>query len=222
MPEVRVIDENGDQKGVMTTQDALRYARGKELDLIEVSPNAKPPVCKVGDFGKYNYEKQKKEKEQKKSKSSTQVKEIRFHPNTDTHDMDFKCRHLKEFLIEGHKVKATIIFIGRMMVHQDIGRRLMDEILEKLSEVGKIEQAPKMEGRYMTAMLIPDKKKIDDYNKAQGKNKPATKPADKPAKDKSEKLRTDEKLENNSTQEKPAEVSAETPAAETPVNDTKE
>jgi translation initiation factor IF-3 len=161
----------------MPTQEALKRARAKDLDLIEVSPNAKPPVCKIGDFGKYNYEKQKKEKEQKKSKSSTMVKEIRFHPNTDTHDMEFKCRHLREFLMEGHKVKATIIFIGRMMVHQDIGRRLMDEILEKLSEVGKVEQTPKMEGRYMTAMLIPDKKKIDDIKRAQqkgesGKQKP--------------------------------------------------
>jgi len=168
---VRVIDENGNQIGVLQTQEALKKARAKELDLIEVSPNAKPPVCKIGDFGKYNYEKQKKEKEQKKSKSSSQVKEIRFHPNTDTHDMDFKCRHLKEFLIQGHKVKATIIFIGRMMVHQDIGRKLMDEILEKLSEVGKIEQPPKMEGRFMTAMLIPDKKKIDDYKRSIEKQK---------------------------------------------------
>lgn len=165
MPEVRVIDENGDQAGVKPTQEALRMARSKNMDLIEVSPNAKPPVVRIGDFGKYNYEKQKKEKEQKKSKTTTQLKEIRFHPNTDTHDMDFKCRHLTEFLIQGHKVKATIIFIGRMMVHQDIGRKLMDEILEKLSVVGKIEQMPKMEGRFMTAMLIPDKKKIEDYKK---------------------------------------------------------
>ncbi|MCI0450569.1 MAG: translation initiation factor IF-3 [Chlorobi bacterium] len=171
VPEVRVIDEKGDQVGILSTQEALKMARMREYDLIEVSPNAKPPVCKIGDFGKYNYEKQKKEKEQKRSKSSTQVKEIRFHPNTDTHDMEFKCRHLKEFLVEGHKVKATIIFIGRMMVHQDLGRRLMDEILEKLSEVGKIEQPPKMEGRYMTAMLIPDRKKIEDYKKQQAKQK---------------------------------------------------
>lgn len=173
MPEVRVIDDKAGQLGVMTTQDALKLARSKDLDLIEVSPNAKPPVCKIGDFGKYNYEKQKREKEQKKSKSATQVKEIRFHPNTDTHDMEFKCRHLREFLIQGHKVKATIIFIGRMMVHQDIGKRLMDEILEKLSEVGKVEQPPKMEGRYMTTMLIPDKKKIDDYKRSQEKQKTA-------------------------------------------------
>ncbi len=161
-------------------------ARSKDLDLIEVSPNAKPPVCKIGDFGKYNYEKQKKEKEQKKSKTSTQLKEIRFHPNTDTHDMDFKCRHLVEFLVQGHKVKATIIFIGRMMVHQDIGRKLMDEILERLTVVGKIEQPPKMEGRYLTVMLIPDKKKIEDYKKNQEKGKQADNPVETKAQPKAE------------------------------------
>lgn len=140
-------------------------AQSRGLDLIEVSPNAKPPVCKIGDFGKYNYEKQKKEKEQKKNKSVSQVKEIRFHPNTDTHDLNFKCRHLKEFLLQGHKVKATIIFIGRMMLHQELGRKLMDEIIERLSDVARVEQMPKMEGRFMTSLLIPDKKKIEEYRK---------------------------------------------------------
>lgn len=154
--------------GVLETQNALRIARERGLDLIEVSPNAKPPVCKIGDFGKFNYEKQKKEKDQKKSKSS-QVKEIRFHPNTDTHDMEFKSRHLIEFLLQGHKVKATVIFIGRMMVHQEIGRKLLENVLEKLSAVGKIEQPPKLEGRHMTTLLIPDKKKIEQYKKNLGK-----------------------------------------------------
>jgi translation initiation factor IF-3 len=149
----------------MDVHQALRIARERSLDLIEISPNSKPPVCKVADFGKFNYEKQKKEKEQKKHKSTSQVKEIRFHPNTDTHDLDFKSRHLIEFLIQGHKVKATVIFIGRMMVHQEIGRKLLEGVLEKLSEVGKIEQPPKLEGRHMTTMLIPDKKKIEQYLK---------------------------------------------------------
>ncbi len=148
----------------MDTQGAFRLARERGLDLIEVSPNAKPPVCKIGDFGKFNYQKQKKEKDQKKTKSAT-VKEIRFHPNTDTHDMDFKSRHLKEFLIQGHKVKATVIFIGRMMVHQELGRKLLEEVLEKLMDVGKIEQPPKLEGRHMTTLLIPDKKKIEAYKR---------------------------------------------------------
>ncbi|MCI0716842.1 MAG: translation initiation factor IF-3, partial [Chlorobi bacterium] len=109
------MDEKGDQVGILSTQEALKMARMREYDLIEVSPNAKPPVCKIGDFGKYNYEKQKKEKEQKRSKSSTQVKEIRFHPNTDTHDMEFKCRHLKEFLVERHReLSLPIIYHSRL------------------------------------------------------------------------------------------------------------
>lgn len=164
VPEVRVIDENGDQLKIMNISEAIRIAKSRGLDLIEVSPNSKPPVCKIGDFGKFNYEKQKKEKEQKKHKSA-QLKEIRFHPNTDTHDLEFKSRHLREFLLQGHKVKATIIFIGRMMVHQDLGKRVLDGILERLSDISKIEQPPKLEGRHMTALLIPDKKKIEQYKK---------------------------------------------------------
>jgi translation initiation factor IF-3 len=132
--------------------------------LIEVAPNSKPPVCKIGDFGKFKYEKQKKDKEQKKNKSA-QLKEIRFHPNTDTHDLEFKSKHLREFLIQGHKVKATVIFIGRMMVHQEIGRKLIEDIILKLDDVSKVEQPPKLEGRHMTTILIPEKKKIQSILK---------------------------------------------------------
>ena len=156
----------------MTTQQAVRNAQDKGLDLIEVSPTSKPPVCKIGDFGKYNYEKQKKEKEQKKNKTTSVLKEIRFHPNTDTHDIEFKSKHLKEFLIQGHKVKATVIFIGRMMVHQEIGRKMLDGVVEDLLEVGKIEQPPKLEGRHLTSMLIPDKKKIEQYLKTHKRENP--------------------------------------------------
>ena len=155
----------------MSIQQALKLADASGLDLIEVSPNSKPPVCKIANFGKFNYEKQKKEKEQKKNKVSSTVKEIRFHPNTDTHDLEFKCRHLVEFLIEGHKVKATVIFIGRMMVHQDIGKRLLNEVIEKLLVVGKIEQEPKMEGRHLTVMFIPEKKKVEQYLKTNKRQK---------------------------------------------------
>ncbi len=184
---MRVIDEHGDQRGVMSVQQALKLADSAGLDLIEVSPNSKPPVCKIANFGKFNYEKQKKEKEQRKGKTTSVVKEIRFHPNTDTHDLEFKCKHLMEFLIEGHKVKATVIFIGRMMVHQEIGKRLLNEVIEKLMIVGKIEQEPKMEGRHLTVMFIPEKKKIEQYQKAQKTQtgQPAVKSAeDKDAVDK--------------------------------------
>jgi len=150
---------------VMDINQAVRAARERSLDLIEVSPNSKPPVCKIGDFGKFNYEKQKKEKEQKKHKTA-QLKEIRFHPNTDTHDLEFKSRHLREFLLQGHKVKVTVIFIGRMMVHQDIGKKLLEEVIEKLEEIAKVEQPPKLEGRHMTTLLIPDRKKVEQYMKS--------------------------------------------------------
>jgi translation initiation factor IF-3 len=162
------VDEHGNQLGVMDINQAVRVARERSLDLIEVSPNSKPPVCKIGNFGKFNYEKQKKDKEQKKHKSA-QLKEIRFHPNTDTHDLEFKSRHLKGFLLQGHKVKVTVIFIGRMMVHQEIGRKLLEGVIERLSEIAKVEQQPKLEGRHMTTMLIPDKQKIEQYLKAQKK-----------------------------------------------------
>jgi translation initiation factor IF-3 len=160
-----VIDENGNQLGVMPLWNAIKAAQDRSFDLIEVSPNAKPPVCKIGDFGKFNYEKQKKDKEQKKHKSASQLKEIRFHPNTGAHDLEFKSRHLRQFLLDGHKVKATVIFIGRMMVHQDLGRKLLDGVIEKLSDISKVEQPPKMEGRHMTTLLIPEKKKIEHYLK---------------------------------------------------------
>lgn len=169
---MRVIDENGDQLGVFQTSQALKIAKERSLDLIEISPNSKPPVCKLGDFGKYNYEKQKREKEQKKKKS-TQIKEIRFHPNTDTHDLEFKCRHLREFLMQGHKVKATVIFIGRMILHQEIGKNLLNTVIEKLSDISKIEMLPKMEGRNLNVILIPDKKKIEQIKRAREKNKSA-------------------------------------------------
>lgn len=144
--------------GVLQTSHALKIARERSLDLIEISPNSKPPVCKLGNFGKYNYEKQKREKEQKKNKGS-QVKEIRFHPNTDTHDLEFKSRHIREFLMQGHKVKATVIFIGRMMLHQEIGKNLLNNVIQKLSDISRIEMLPKLEGRNLNVILIPDRKK---------------------------------------------------------------
>jgi translation initiation factor IF-3 len=147
----------------MTPTEAIRLASTRGFDLVEISPNAKPPVCKIIDYGKYNYERQKKEKAQKKSQSVMTVKEIRFNANTDTHDIEFKTRHLKQFLMEGHKVKATVIYKGRMITHPEFGRKLMEEILEKLLEVGKIESPPKLEGKMLTSYLVPEKNKIIAY-----------------------------------------------------------
>ena len=128
-----MIDENGDALGVLSNFEAKKLAQEKGLDLIEISPNSNPPVCRISDYGKFNYERQKKEKEAKKNQVVMTVKEVRFNPNTDTHDIEFKTKHLYNFLMEGHKVKAYVMFKGRMITHPEFGRKLMDDIVNKLS-----------------------------------------------------------------------------------------
>lgn len=147
----------------MSSLEALQTARSRGLDLVEISPTSKPPVCKIVDYGKYNYERQKKEKLAKKHQHVMHIKEIRFNPNTDTHDIDFKTKHLRQFLLEGHKVKAYVMFKGRMITHPEIGKKLMDEIVEKLSDIGKLESPPKMEGKQLFAYFLPDKNKVQSY-----------------------------------------------------------
>lgn len=160
-----MIDENGDALGVLSNFEAKKLAQEKGLDLIEISPNSNPPVCRISDYGKFNYERQKKEKEAKKNQVVMTVKEVRFNPNTDTHDIEFKTKHLYQFLMEGHKVKAYVMFKGRMITHPEFGRKLMDDIVNKLSEVGKLEATPKMEGKQLIAYFMPDKAKIAAINK---------------------------------------------------------
>lgn len=149
----------------MLTREAYNLAVSKGLDLIEIVPNADPPVCKIMDFGKYKYELAKKEKLQKKHQHITQVKEIRFHPNTDTHDFDFKVRHARAFIDEGHKVKATVVFKGREITYQELGKNLLDRFTEKLADIAKIDQPPKMEGRQMIAYYVLDKSKKKESSK---------------------------------------------------------
>jgi len=144
----------------MHPSEALKLAESMGLDLVEIAPNAKPPVCKIIDYGKFNYERQKKEKLAKKHQQVMQVKEIRFNANTDIHDVEFKVKHLKQFLLDGHKVKASVIYKGRMITHPEIGRELMDRIVERLLEVGKLESEPKMDGKALVAFFVPDKQKI--------------------------------------------------------------
>lgn len=127
------------------------------MDLVEVAPNANPPVCKVIDFGKFMYEKKKKEKEAKKKQHTIQVKELRFRPNTDDHDLEFKTRHAREFLEGGDKVKATVQFRGRDMLYTEQGEELLNNLAEELEDVGKIESQPTMEGRRMIMIIAPDK-----------------------------------------------------------------
>jgi len=128
------------------------------LDLVEISPNAKPPVCKIMDFGKFKYEQQKKESEARKKQKIIEVKEVKFRPNTDVHDYDVKMRNVVKFLTNGDKVKVTLRFRGREMAHQDLGRRLLERVAADTEEIGKVEAIPKMEGRQMVMMIGPSQR----------------------------------------------------------------
>ena len=164
---MRVITDSGEQLGIMTSAEAFRQAQNRNSDIIEIVPNANPPVCKIMDFGKYKYEQTKRDKIQKKHQHVTHVKEIRFHPNTDTHDFDFKTRHARAFILDGNKVKATVVFKGREITYQDQGRELLQRFTEAMADVAKLEQEPKMEGRQMVSYFVPEKakKKIVDATK---------------------------------------------------------
>jgi translation initiation factor IF-3 len=154
-PEIRVIGADGENLGVMTPERAMGHAEEVGLDLVEISPNAAPPVCKIMDFGKYKYETQKKEAEARKKQKIIEIKEIKFRPGTDTHDYEVKMRSVTKFLGEGDKVKVTLRFRGREMAHMDLGRALLERVATDVAEIGKIENMPKLEGRQMVMMIGP-------------------------------------------------------------------
>ena len=151
--EVRVIAADGEQLGILDTRDAIKRAEEAGLDLVEVAPTAKPPVCRIMDFGKYKYELAKKAHESKKHQSVIVVKEIKLRPRTDEHDIRFKTNNIKRFLEEGNKVKVTVMFRGREMAHTTHGRAVLDRIVNDLQNDAVIEQPPRMEGRNMTMLL---------------------------------------------------------------------
>ena len=153
--EIRLIDHNGDNHGVVDPRRAMDMAEDAGLDLVEISPNANPPVCKIMDFGKFKYESQKKANEAKKKQKVIEVKEVKFRPNIDTHDYDVKMRNVTKFLEGGDKVKVTLRFRGREMAHQELGRDLLHKIADDIKELGKIEAMPKMEGRQMIMVAAP-------------------------------------------------------------------
>jgi translation initiation factor IF-3 len=155
---VRVIDENGNQKGVMPTIEALGIAREIGLDLVEVSPDANPPVCKLLDYGKYRFEQEKKLRESKKKQKQIKLKEIRMQPKIEKHDLEFKTKHIREFLEEGNKVKVTIRFRGREMAHTELGRNVLEKILELIDSSYNLDVRPKMEGKLMYMLLSPSSK----------------------------------------------------------------
>lgn len=153
--EIRVIGADGGQLGIMTPQEALEKAYALGLDLVEVAPEARPPVCKIMDYGKYRYEQSKKEREARKKQTIIQVKEIKMRPKTEEHDFQFKLRHAERFLKEGNKAKVTMMFRGREMVHMDLGMKLLLKFAEGLKELAHVEQQAKVEGRAMSMILAP-------------------------------------------------------------------
>lgn len=155
VPEVRCIDADGTQVGVVPIKDALMRAERQGLDLVEVSPTAKPPVCRIMDFGKYKYDQEKKLKAQKKNTTATKVKELKFHANVDTHDYDTKVRHARDFLESGNRVKCSLFFRGREGAHQELGFEVMNRVLDDLKELCVAEQAPRLMGRSIIMLLTP-------------------------------------------------------------------
>jgi len=154
-PQVLVIDDDGEKRGTMSIEDAIEMAQEAGLDLVEVSPNARPPVCKLMDFGKYKYQAQKKANEARKKQKTVDVKEIKMRPNIDTHDYDVKMRNMLRFFEEGDKVKVTLRFRGREMAHQELGMELMQKVRTQVDEIAKVELHPKLEGRQMIMVLAP-------------------------------------------------------------------
>jgi translation initiation factor IF-3 len=159
VPEVRVIGDDGEQLGVMNTREAVQLAREKGLDLVEVAAQADPPVCRIIDYGKFQYEAKKKANEAKKKQVTITVKEVKFRPSTDEHDYDYRMKHAREWLQDGDKVKATIWFRGREMTHRELGARILEKLERDLADVGEVEARPRMEGNQMFIIVAPKRHK---------------------------------------------------------------
>ena len=183
-PQVRVIGDEGEQLGVMDIRDAIRTAREKGLDLVEVAATADPPVCRIIDFGKFQYEAKKKANEAKKKQSVIVVKEVKFRPGTDDHDYDYRMKHAREWLAEGDKVKATIWFRGREMTHRELGSRILAKLEGDLQDIGEVEARPRMEGNQMFIIFGPKRHKGSvkpERPAGAAVKKPAERPAERPA-----------------------------------------
>lgn len=155
VPQIRCIGADGNQIGIITVSEALRLANAVNLDLVEISPNAQPPVCRIMDVGKYKYELEKKEREARKHQTHTKVKEVKFHANTDTHDFELKVRHIREFIAEGHRVKCTLMFRGREQAHQELGYELMQRVAKTVEDVAQGDRNPQQMGRILHMMFAP-------------------------------------------------------------------
>jgi translation initiation factor IF-3 len=160
VPEVRLIDEEGRQVGIVKTAEAIAMARQRDVDLVEVAAQAQPPVARLMDFGRFKYEQSKKDREAKKHQVKTQLREVRMKPKIDLHDIDFKTRTAAKLLKQGDKVKVTVMFRGREITHPQIGKNLLDRVVDRLSDISSVEKDAMLEGRHMSLILILDKKKV--------------------------------------------------------------
>ncbi len=179
--EIRVIDEEGQMLGVLSPQEALRLAQEKNLDLIEIAPNANPPTCKMMDYGKWKYENKKKAQAAKKKQNVITVKEIQIRPRTDDHDLETKLNHARKFLLSGDKVKVNLRYHGREMAHKEVGAEVLRKVMKELANIAVAEVEPKMEGRQLFVVMAPDATKIKEYQQkkkleAKAQDKPATTP----------------------------------------------
>jgi len=175
--EVRVIGADGEQLGVMTPEEGMTQAREHGLDLVEVAPNSRPPVCRIMDYGRYKYEQKKKKTGANKKAHAASLKEVKMRPGTDLHDLEFKLKNARRFLMEGDKVKVTVMFRGREMVHTSRGRDQLMQVQKMLEPIAKMENPPRMEGRFMSMILVGDREAIADAKKledAEEANRPKT------------------------------------------------
>ena len=176
---MRVIAEDGAQLGIMAPADAIRMAREHGLDLVEVAPQTNPPVCRIMDFNKFRYEEQRREREAKKKHHVAKLKEVKFKPHIEEHDYQVKLNMLKRFLTRGDQAKVTMVYRGREMAHTELGRRILDRLIEDLRPVSKIERTPQMDGRFMTMVFGSDREKVKQLDREQAKKKQAERASNK-------------------------------------------
>jgi translation initiation factor IF-3 len=176
-PQVRLVGPDGDQIGVVATQEALRRAQELDLDLVEVAPQAQPPVARIMDYGKFKYERDIRQKEARRKQARTELKEIKFRPKIDAHDYATKKGHVDRFIRGGHKVKVTIMFRGREMTHTELGRKILDRLVTDLGELVTVESMPKQEGRNMIMVISPNRRYLDQRARAEARERAAEPPA---------------------------------------------
>ncbi|NQZ97485.1 MAG: translation initiation factor IF-3 [Myxococcales bacterium] len=175
-PEIRVIGDDGEQLGVMTPEDAIVRAEEVGLDLVEVAPGSRPPVCRIMDYGRYKYEQKKKSSKSRGHAAS--LKEVKLRPRTDDHDLGFKLKNVRRFLIEGDKVKVTVMYRGREMVHRQLGRVQLDRVVEMLGNLATVENPPRMEGRFLSMILVPNREAVAEIQRLEQQEEKQRKEAD--------------------------------------------